>query len=39
MGDRKGTPKKLRDKDLAERSAELFGAICLKTLLLLGNDR
>ena len=27
------------DKDLAERSGELSGAICLKTLVLLGSDR
>ena len=39
FGDRKGTTKKLRDEDFAERSGELFGAICLKTLVLLGNDR
>ena len=38
FGDRKGTTKKLCDKDLAERSGELSGAICLKTLVLLGND-
>ena len=35
IGDRKGTTKKLRDKDCAERSGELSGAICLKTLVLL----
>ena len=39
MGDRKGTTKKLCDKDLAERSDELSAAICLKTLVLLDNDR
>ena len=38
VGDRKGTKKKLCDKDSAERSGELSGAICLKTLVLLGND-
>ena len=38
-GDRKGTTKKLCDKDFAERSGELSGAICLKTLVLLRNDR
>ena len=30
--------KKLCDKDFAERSGELTGAICLKTLVLLGSD-
>ena len=35
----KGTTKKLCDKDFAERSGELSGAICLKALGLLGNDR
>ena len=39
FGDGKGTTKKLCDKDFAERSGELSGAICLKTLVLLGNDR
>ena len=39
FGDRKGTTKKLCDKDFAERPGELSGAICLKTLVLLGNDR
>ena len=38
FGDRKGTTKKLCDKDFAERSDELSGAICLKTIVLLGND-
>ena len=38
FGDRKGATKKLCDKDFAERSGELSGAICLKTLVLLGND-
>ena len=33
------TTKKLCDKDFAERSGELSDAICLKTLVLLGNDR
>ena len=32
FGDRKGTTKKLYDKDFAERSGELCGAICLKPL-------
>ena len=35
--DRKGTPKNFCDKDFAEFSAELSGAICLKTLVLLGS--
>ena len=39
VGDRKGATKKLCDKDLAERSGELSGAICLKTLVLLGKGR
>ena len=39
IGDRKGTKKKLCDKDFAERSGELSGVICLKTLVLLGNHR
>ena len=39
IGDRKGTTKKLCDEDFAERSGELSGAICLKALVLLGNDR
>ena len=38
IGDRKSTKKKLCDKDFAERSGELSGAICLKTLILMGND-
>ena len=38
IGDREGTTKKLCDKDFAERSGELSGAICLKALFLLGND-
>ena len=38
LGVRKGTTKKLCDKDFAERSGELSGAICLKTLVLLGSD-
>ena len=38
VGDRRGTTKKLGDKDFAERSVELSGAICLKTLVLLGDD-
>ena len=36
FGNRKGTTKKLSDKDFAERSGELSGAICPKTLVLLG---
>ena len=39
FGDRKGTTKKLCDKDFAERSGELSGAMGLKTLVLQGNDR
>ena len=39
FGDSKGTTKKLCDKNFAERSGELSGVICLKTLLLLGDDR
>ena len=35
--DRKGTPKNLCDRDFAELSGELPGAICLKTLVLLGS--
>ena len=35
--DRNGTTKKLCDKDFAELSAELSGAICLEALVLLGN--
>ena len=38
VGDRKGTTMKLCDKDFAERSGELSGAIHLKTLVLLDND-
>ena len=34
---REGTPKNLRDKDFAELSGELSGAICLKILVLLGS--
>ena len=37
--DRKGTPKNFCDKDFAELSGELSGAICLKTLVFMGNDR
>ena len=37
LRDRKGTPKNLCDKDFAELSGELSGAICLKTLVLLGS--
>ena len=32
-----GTPKNLCDKDFAELSGELSGAICLKTLVLMGS--
>ena len=35
--DRKGTPKNFCDKDFAELSGEFSGAICLKTLVLLGS--
>ena len=39
MGTEKAPKKKLCDKDFfAERSGELSGAICLKTLVALGND-
>ena len=38
VGDRKGTTKKLCDKDFAERSGELSAVICLKTLVSLDND-
>ena len=37
--DRKSTPKNFCDKDFAELSGEFSGAICLKTLVLLGHDR
>ena len=36
-GKEKGTPKNFCDKDSAELSGELSGAICLKTLVLLGS--
>ena len=39
FGDRSGTTKKLCDRDFAERSGELSGAICLKTLVPLGTMR
>ena len=39
VGDREGTAKKLCDTDVAERSGELSGGICLETLVFLGNDR
>ena len=39
IGDRKGTTKKVRDKDFAERSGELSSAMSLKTLVLLGNEK
>ena len=35
--DRRVTTKKLCDKDFAKLSGKLSGAICLKTLVLLGN--
>ena len=38
-GTEKGTPKNFCDKDFAELSGELSGASCLKTLVLMGNDR
>ena len=38
FGDTEGATKKLCNKDFAERSGELSGAICLKTLVLLSND-
>ena len=37
FSDRKGTPKSLCNKDFAELSGELSGAICLKTLALSGS--
>ena len=39
MGTEKAPQKKLCDEDFAERSGELSGAICLKTPVLLDNDR
>ena len=39
LRDRKGTPKNFCDKDFAELSGELSGAICQKTLVLMGNGR
>ena len=35
--DKKGTPKNFCDQDFAELSGELSGAICLKSLVLLGG--
>ena len=35
--DRRGTPKNLCDKAFAEPSGEISGAICIKTLVLLGS--
>ena len=35
--DKEGTPKNFCHKDFAELSGELSGAICLKTLVLLGS--
>ena len=37
-GTEKVPPKKLCDKDFAQRSGELSGAICLNTVVLVGND-
>ena len=37
IGDRRGTPKNFCDKDFAELSGELSGAICLKALVSLGS--
>ena len=37
-GSEKILPRSCVDKDLAERSGELSGAICLKALVLLGSD-
>ena len=37
--DRKGTLKNFCDKDFAEPSGELSGAMCLKALVLMGNDQ
>ena len=37
--DRKGTPKNFGDRDFVELSGELSGAICRKTLVLMGHDR
>ena len=39
FGDRQGIPENFCDKDFAELSGELSGAICLKTLVLMDNDR
>ena len=39
LGTEKVPQKKRCDKDFAERSGELSGVICLKTLVLLGNHR
>ena len=36
-GTEKMTPKNLRDRDFAELLGELSGAICLKSLALLGS--
>ena len=36
-GTEKGTPNNFYDKDFAELSGELSGAICLKALVLLGG--
>ena len=38
-GTEKGTPKNFCDIDFSELSGELSGAICLKTLVLMGNER
>ena len=39
VGDRKNTTKKLCDKDFANRSGELPGAICLKALVFKNNHK
>ena len=38
-GTEKVPPKNFCDKDFAELSGELSGAICLKTLVLMGNGQ
>ena len=37
--DTKGTPKNFFDKDFAELSGGLSGAICLETLVFMGNGQ
>ena len=39
QGQKRYPKEVLSDKDVAELSGELSGAICLKTLVLIGNDR